>query len=111
MKRFIKKTASLILAVAMVFSVLTVSVSAQTDKTLKFNEDGKFRIMHVTDTHLEESNLKASVWAIGEACDIENPDLVVITGDNVQNCKDAADTKKLIDGLMSVLKQETFLVR
>ena len=104
MKRFIKKTAALILAVAMVFSVLTVSVSAQTDKTLKFNEDGKFRIMHVTDTHLEESNLKASVWAIGEACDIENPDLVVITGDNVQNCKDAADTKKLIDGLMSVFE-------
>ena len=44
---------------------------------LKFN-NGKFRIMHVTDTHLEDYNLESSVWAIGEACDIEKPDIVIM---------------------------------
>lgn len=104
MKKILKKASAFILAFSMLFSVFAVSVSATTDKTLKFGEDGKFRVMHITDTHLEESNLKASVWAIGEACNIENPDLVVITGDNVQNCKNSEDTKKLIDGLMGVFE-------
>ena len=104
MKRFSEKAVAIILSLAMLLSVFSVSVSAEGEKTLKFDENGKFRIMHVTDTHLEESNLKASVWAIGEACDLEKPDLVVITGDNVQNCADPADTKKLIDGLMNVFE-------
>lgn len=60
--------------------------------------------MHVTDTHLEDYNLEASVWAIGEACDAEKPDIVMITGDNVQNCDNPEDTKRLIDGLMNVFE-------
>ncbi len=110
MKKIFKKSISVVLAVIMAFSVFAVSVSAEGEKTLKFDENGKFRIMHVTDTHLEESNLDASVWAIGEACDIEKPDLVVITGDNVKNCADPADTKKLIDGLMNVFESRNIPV-
>ena len=106
----IKKTISVILAVIIAFSVFALSVSAESDKTLKFGADGKFRIMHVTDTHLEQSNLEATVWAIGEACDLENPDLVVITGDNVQNCDDSAETKILIDGLMNVFESRNIPV-
>lgn len=98
-----KKILSIILAVATVIGFSCVSFAVESNE-LKFSTDGKFRIMHVTDTHLEESNLEASVWAIGEACDIENPDIVVITGDNVDNCPDAVDTKKLIDGLMGVFE-------
>ena len=102
--RNFKKSISIILAVIIAFSVFALSVSAENDKTLKFGADGKFRIMHVTDTHLEQSNLKATTWAIGEACDLENPDLVVITGDNVKNYDDPAETKLLIDGLMNVFE-------
>ena len=110
MKKIFKKSISVVLAVIMAFSVFAVSVSAEGEKTFKFDENGKFRIMHVTDTHLEESNLDASVWAIGEACDIEKPHLVVITGDNVKNCNDPADTKKLIDGLMNVFESRNIPV-
>ncbi len=103
MKNYLKKALAVILAVATVIGFSCVSFAAEAGK-LKFNADGKFRVMHVTDTHLGFDNLEASVWAIGEACDIENPDIVIITGDNVDNCEDAVDTKKLIDGLMNVFE-------
>ncbi len=74
-----------------------------TDKTLKFNDDGKFRILHVADTHLEfDKNLDASIWVVEQACDIEKPDLVVLTGDNVKSYDAPEETKKLINALMNV---------
>ena len=103
MKSYIKKALSIILTIATVIGFSVVSSASETNK-IKFGADGKFKVMHVTDTHLGFDNLEASVWAIGEACDIENPDIVIITGDNVDNCPDAADTKMLIDGLMSVFE-------
>ena len=109
MKECFKKALSIILTVAMILSFSAVPFAAD-ESEIRFNADGKFRIMHITDTHLEEYNLEASVWAIGEACDIENPDIVIITGDNVQNCKNAADTKKLIDGLMNVFESRNIPV-
>ena len=75
----------------------------RTDKTIKFNSDGKLRIMHITDTHLEHNpNFDALVWLIEKACDKEKPHIVVLTGDNVLNCENAEDTKKLINALMNV---------
>lgn len=109
MKECLKKALAIILTFTTILSFSAVSFAAE-ESEIKFNADGKFRIMHITDTHLEEYNLEASVWAIGEACDIENPDIVIITGDNVQNCKDAADTKKLIDGLMNVFESRNIPV-
>ena len=109
MKACFKRVLSIILAVATIIGFSAVSFAAE-DYDIRFSDDGKFRIMHVTDTHLEEYNLEASVWAIGEACDIEKPDIVIITGDNVQNCNDPADTKKLIDGLMNVFESRNIPV-
>lgn len=78
--------------------------TSTTAKAIKFNKGGKLRVMHVTDTHLEDDNIEASVWLIANACDRENPDVVIITGDNVQNCDDSAKTKGYIDKLMSVFE-------
>lgn len=106
MKGYFKRITSLILAAAMAagFSVCSFAVGSES-KTISFDSDGNLRIMHITDTHLEEYNVDASVWAIGEACDLESPDIVMITGDNVQNCDDAAQTKALIDKLMNVFEE------
>ena len=109
MNKKFKKILSVFLAAVTVIGFSTVAFAAE-EKEIKFGDDGKFRIMHVTDTHLEDYNLETSVWAIGEACDIEKPDIVIITGDNVQNCDDAADTKKLIDGLMNVFESRNIPV-
>lgn len=75
-----------------------------TAKSLQFNKNGKFTIMHLTDTHLDFDNIDASVWLMAAACDREKPDLVVVTGDNVQNEAHASTTKRYIDKLMTVFE-------
>lgn len=75
----------------------------ETDKTIKFDSNGKLKIMHITDTHLElNRNLDPTIWLVERACDTEKPDIVMITGDNVVNCENAEDTKKIINTLMNV---------
>lgn len=113
MKRNLKRIISLVLTVIMITGISSFSFAAENEAAtgmIKFGTDGKLRIMHVTDTHLEDSNLDASVWAIGEACDREKPDIVMVTGDNVKNCDNPADTKKLIDGLMNVFESRNIPV-
>ena len=106
-----KKFISVLLALIMALSVFaTVSFAEEGERTMKFNSDGKLRVMHVTDTHFEDYNASPSCWAIGYACDKEKPDIVVITGDNVQNCENPDDTKKLIDKLMTVFEERNIPV-
>ena len=103
-----KKLISVIMAILMVFAC---GVTAFADaEPLRFGDDGRFRIMHVTDTHLEDYNIDDSVWLIGVACDKEQPDLAVITGDNVQNDDDAEITKAYITKLMSVFEERSIPV-
>lgn len=112
MRKLIKMIFAFLFAAVMAFSALSVSYAQNetaTAQAIRFN-NGKLRIMHVTDTHLEDANLAASVWAIAQACDKEQPDIVVITGDNVQNCENAEDTKKLIDALMNVFESRSIPV-
>ncbi|MEE1139357.1 MAG: hypothetical protein U0M02_12840 [Acutalibacteraceae bacterium] len=50
-----------------------------TDTTIRFNSDGKLKILHIADTHLNyDKHFDASVWVIAEACDVEKPDLPVL---------------------------------
>ncbi|MBQ3085842.1 MAG: metallophosphoesterase [Clostridia bacterium] len=103
-----KKLISILLVVLMMAGISLPAFANGQDNTtatpLQFGADGQFSVMHVTDTHLDDDNVDASVWLIAAACDREQPDLVVITGDNVQNCDDASKTKGYIDKLMSVFE-------
>ncbi len=107
MKKFISV---LLVLVMFVSSFVTAFAVEEEDKVIKFNSDGKLKIMHVTDTHFEDYNADSSCWAIGYACDKEKPDIVIITGDNVQNCDNPADTKRLIDKLMTVFEERNIPV-
>lgn len=100
-----KKIISFLLAVFIMAGISVTGFAADGEKALQFGSDGKFSIMHITDTHLEDYNIDDSVWLIAKACDKEKPDLVVVTGDNVLNCDDASKTKGYIDKLMSVFEQ------
>ena len=74
-----------------------------TDKTIRFNSNGKLKILHITDTHLNlNHNFDPTIWLVEKACDTEKPDIVMLTGDIVKNCDDAEDTKKMINALMNV---------
>ena len=105
-----KKIISVLLAFVLVFGISVTAFAADDEKTFKFGEDGKFSIMHVTDTHLESDNIDASVWLIGQALDRENPDLVVVTGDNVYNDDDAESTKGYITKLMNTFEERNIPV-
>ena len=78
---------------------------SETDTTIRFNSDGKLKILHIADTHLNyDKHFDASVWVIAEACDVEKPDLVVLTGDNTHPDEEPENTKKLINALMNVFE-------
>lgn len=107
MKQTLKKWMAVVMAVMMMASIAMPAFAAtkeEAKKSLQFGADGKFRIMHITDTHLAEDNIDKSVWLIAAAVDREHPDLVVITGDNVGNREDSAVTKSFIDKLMGVFE-------
>lgn len=72
---------------------------------LKFRNNGKFRVMHITDTHIQNENADASLFLIEEAVRREIPDIAVITGDNVLNYENAAVTKGYIDRLMNIFEK------
>ena len=105
-----KKIISVLMAAVLVFGMSVSAFAFDVKEPLKFGEDGKFSIMHVTDTHLESDNVDDSVWLIGQACDKENPDLVVITGDNVYNDDDAEITKGYITKLMNTFEERNIPV-
>ena len=82
-----------------------------TDTTIRFNSEGKLKILHIADTHLNyDKHFDASIWVIGEACDVEKPDLVVLTGDNTHPHDDPEETKKLINSLMNIFESRNIPV-
>ncbi len=75
-----------------------------TSKPLHFDENGKLRIMHVTDTHLYYKNVNDTVKLLSIACDREKPDVVILTGDNaMENGED--EIRYCIDKLMNVFEK------
>lgn len=68
-----------------------------------FNDDGRFKILHITDTHLHENNVRDTMRLIGLACDTEQPDLVMLTGDLAPE-DTYEETVERIDALMQAFE-------
>ncbi len=117
MKKRIILWISLVLAVVIALGILLpllrteysgvnynpADIENKTDKTIKFNSNGKIKILHITDTHLNlNHNFDPTIWLVERACEKEKPDIVMITGDNAVNCENAEDTKKMINALMNI---------
>lgn len=89
--------------------ISSVNLSAQKN-VLRFNEDGKFKIVQFTDTHLgtgegasEYRCLQAdkTLARISRVVNQEKPDFIVLTGDVVTG-GDASETwSRLLDSLAS----------
>ncbi len=81
-----KKFLSVILTVAMVFSVASVGFAGyKSDAMLKFDENGKFKILVLADVQTGYPMEEEMIFFIEEAIRFSEPDLVVFTGDNVNN--------------------------
>ena len=81
------KIKSTVLLAALLIS--SVTISAQKN-VLRFNEDGKFKIVQFTDTHLGTGNgaseyrclqAEKTLARISRVVKQENPDFIVLTGD------------------------------
>lgn len=81
MKLF-KKTLSLVLAIILISSCfLNLGIGVNSDK-LVYNANGKFKILQITDTHINNTDNDAKVFTfVKELINYVNPDLVVLTGD------------------------------
>lgn len=68
---------------AMLFLLGGLLNSNAQQPTLKFNKEGKFKIVQFTDVHYIHNNPKSaiSIERINEVLDAEKPDLVLFTGD------------------------------
>lgn len=69
---------------------------------MTFDKKGNFKVMHITDTHIQHENADATLFLIKEAVKREMPDIAVVTGDNVLNYDDASVTKGYIERLMGI---------
>ncbi len=80
-----KKFISIMLAVILCFSVMATGASAAevTDKTLKFKGDGEFKIMQLADLQDTSFAAPATYDYLQAIIEEEDPDLIVLTGDNI----------------------------
>ncbi|MCR4614928.1 MAG: metallophosphoesterase family protein [Clostridiales bacterium] len=81
MKRMTRRIVSIVMALVLLVGCMAIA-SADTDSRLKFNSDGKFKILHITDTHQNISDGEKVKIFMAEVLDYAKPDLVVFGGDN-----------------------------
>lgn len=85
---------------AVLFSFMAINDGVAQSSVLRFNKDGKFKIVQFTDVHFKYGNPASDIALerIGEVLDAEHPDLVIFTGDVVYSSP--ADK-----GMLQVLEQ------
>ena len=61
----------------------SLQLASAQQQTLRFNKDGKFKIVQFTDVHYIYNDPRSdiSVERINQVLDLEKPDLVLFTGD------------------------------
>ncbi|MBQ6708979.1 MAG: metallophosphoesterase, partial [Clostridia bacterium] len=112
MKRIIATFLSLIV----ILTSLSLFASAEVienDAVLQFNADGKFKILHICDIQDTPYTTPQTLDYIARVCDSENPDLIVLGGDNLgSNCGKAAtdliakwQVKRAINHFMSIFEE------
>ncbi len=78
-----KKVISLILTAALIFGLSVMPASAEDGKTLKFGDDGKFRILQIADIQDGAFLEYATYQFLIDSVEATQPDLIVLTGDNI----------------------------
>ncbi len=97
-----KKSICIILAVILAFSCLFTATASYDSSTLKFGDDGKFKIMMFNDTQDTcDMNYRTADF-LRKALESEKPDLAVIAGDMLSDVF-AAPTKKRVANALRLL--------
>lgn len=109
-----KKALSLILAFVLAFAMLIPSSAAsEADTKLQFNADGNFRIMQIADIQDGFFLTPATKKFIKESVEYADPDLIILSGDNISagsatigiHAIDKGLVKNAINNYMSVFEE------
>ena len=108
-----KKLISIILAFVLAFGMLLPSYAGNADTKLQFNNDGSFRIMQIADIQDGTILTPATKKFLKEVVIAAEPDLIVLTGDNISagsatmliKAIDKQLVKKAIDNYMSIFEE------
>lgn len=107
-----KKIIALALSLVTVFCMLSFGTSATSEPVqnvpLRFNEDGSFKIMQIADIQDIFIFRPLTRMFINDLLDKENPDLVVLTGDNISPGAGFMKwmVKKSIDNFMKIFEEK-----
>lgn len=95
-----KKIVSVLLSVCLLTSCFVFSTSAE-DNALRFGSDGKFTILHITDPQDDGCIADGLVEFIEKSIEATDPDLIVMTGDIVENSRagDISDSEVFKEGV------------
>lgn len=108
-----KKFVSVILAFVLAFGMILPSFAGNADTKLQFNNDGGFRIMQIADIQDGTVLTPATKKFLKEVVIAAEPDLIVLSGDNISagsssvgiKAIDKQLVKKAIDNFMSVFEE------
>ena len=78
-----KKIAALLLSVVLAFGMIIPSFAAESTEKLQFDKDGNFRIMQIADIQDGTVLTPATKKFLKEVVIEAQPDLIVLTGDNI----------------------------
>lgn len=105
MKKTSTRILSAILAVAMLVGLvpmMTLSSSAAfNDTSLKFDEKGEFTLIQITDIQEDTEVHETTLALISKAMNKYDPDMVVMTGDNVESGMDESEFKTCVSQFMA----------
>lgn len=105
MKKTSTRILSAILAVAMLVGLvpmMTISSSAAfNDTSIKFDEKGEFTLIQITDIQEDTEVHETTLALIAKAMNKYEPDMVVMTGDNVESGMDESEFKTCVSQFMA----------
>lgn len=103
-----KKIFAVVLSVLMMLSCASLcALAAETDETLKFNEDGKFTILQFADIQDGYPLMSITEKLIKDTLKMVHPDLVVLSGDNISGGSTTTKviTRAAINEFMSIFEK------
>ena len=105
-----KKTIAIVLSVLMLIGIMPMALaadaSAETAK-LQFHEDGTFKILNISDIQDGADLLNITANFMRAAIEAEDPDLIILTGDNISGYRTLAanKTEKGIRAYMDIFEE------
>ena len=94
------------ICIIVLFSIVYSKDEETKKPELKFNKNGSFKIVQFTDSQDGPYIDPRTIILMNKILDYENPDLVVLTGDNIDGkSKSVSDVKKAIDNIAQPMEK------